>query len=383
MIRRLKRLKNNKLKLILALPFLQVFVQVGIATSFPQLTDIFGSSLLASTFIGITPLVSIIFGSFWGKILEKKGESKTFLYSMSLWTTALYLSGLSLKVPILAIIFRAIQGIADSALFSNALTVISKSNLSAKEQTKYFGLVEFLASFGAVAGPLVIGTGFIYMSHYILMTVAIILFIATLFVYKQLPVIEIHPEKAKKQVTKFSPRIFLAAFFGILTLAIIVGFQATMPFFLESYVNNPIFGKLYISIFSLSLMIGNLYKHRISGIKIWIPLATAATLTISMLMINTSVFGFLFLIIISGLFLGLSLTMSSEYASYLSVGFEEKGMAVFSAFRISGNFFGPYLSFFYSMGGMNMFILILSLLSVFSTVFLFNYKKKYNEIEEI
>jgi MFS family permease len=376
-------LKNNNLKFILALPFLQVFVQVGIASSFPQLAEIFGSTLLASTFIGITPLVSILFGSYWGKILEQKGESKTFLYSMALWSTALYLSGMSLKLPMLAIVFRAIQGIADSALFSNALTVISKSNLSAKEQTKYFGLVEFLASFGAVMGPLVIGTGFIYMSQYILMTVGIILFIATLILYKQLPVIEIHPEKVKKQVTKFSPRIFLAAFFGIFTLAVIVGFQATMPLFIEKYVNNPVFGKIYISIFALSLMIGNLLKHKVNGVKIWIPLASFATLILSMFASSISMYLFLMLIIISGLFLGLSLTMSSEYASYLSVGFEEKGMAVFSAFRISGNFFGPYLSIFYSMDGMNFFMLVLSLISLASTVFLFNFRKKYNEIEKI
>ncbi|SHF20609.1 Major Facilitator Superfamily protein [Marinitoga hydrogenitolerans DSM 16785] len=375
-------MKKN-LRFILFLPFLQVFVQVGIASSFPQLTEMFGSTLLASTFIGITPLVSILFGSFWGRILESKGESKTFLYSMALWSTALYLSGMSMKLPILAIVFRALQGIADSALFSNALTVITKADFSEKEQTKYFGLIEFLASFGAVMGPLVIGTGFIYMSYYVLMTVGIILFITTLFVYKQLPVIEIHLEKAKKQVTKFSPRIFLAAFFGILTLAVIVGFQATMPFFIEKYINNPIFGKIYISIFALALMLGNLFKHKISGIKIWIPLTTFATLILSMFVGSNSIVGFLFLIIISGLFLGLSLTMSSEYASYLSVGFEEKGMAVFSAFRISGNFFGPYLSIFYSIGGMNFFILALSLISLVSTFFLFNFKKNFNEIKEI
>ncbi|GAB6189587.1 MFS transporter [Marinitoga arctica] len=376
-------MKNSKLKFILALPFLQVFVQVGIASSFPQLTEIFGSTMLASTFIGITPLVSILFGSFWGRILEKQGESKTFLYSMALWSSAIYLSGISLKIPVLAIIFRAIQGIADSALFANALTVVSKSNLSAKEQTKYFGLIEFLASFGAVMGPLIIGTGFIYMSYYVLMTVGIILFIATLFVYKQLPVIEINSEKSLKQVTKFSPRIFLAAFFGILTLAIIVGFQATMPLFIEKNINNPILGKIYISIFSISLMMGNLFKHKISGVKIWIPLATFIILILSIFANTISTILFLVLIVISGLFLGLSLTMSSEYASYLSVGFEEKGMAVFSAFRISGNFFGPYLSLFYSMGGMNFFILILSIISLVSTLFLFNFNKIYNKVEEI
>ncbi|WGS65939.1 MFS transporter [Marinitoga aeolica] len=375
-------MKKN-LRYILILPFLQVFVQVGIASSFPQLTKIFDSTLLASTFIGITPLVSIIFGSFWGKILESKGESKTFLYSMALWSTAIYLSGLSLKLPILAIIFRAIQGIADSALFSNALTVISKAEFSQKEQTKYFGLVEFLASFGAVMGPIIIGTGFIYMSHYILMTVGVILFIGTLFVYKQLPIIEIHSENVKKQVTKFSPRIFLAAFFGILTLAVIVGFQATMPLFIEKHISNPIFGKIYISIFALSLMLGNLFKHKISGVKIWIPLATFATLILAIFLSTFSIVVFLLLIVISGLFLGLSLTMSSEYASYLSVGFEEKGMAVFSAFRISGNFFGPYLSLFYSMGGMNFFMLVLSIISLISTIFLFNFKRNYNEIKEI
>lgn len=374
---------KGKLKFILALPFLQVFVQVGIASSFPQLTNIFGSSLLASTFIGITPLVSILFGSFWGKILEQKGESKTFLYSMALWSTALYLSGISLKLPILAIVFRAIQGIADSALFSNALTVITKSGFSPKEQTKYFGLVEFLASFGAVMGPLIIGTGFIYMSHYILMTIGVILFIATLIIYKQLPVIEISEKVIKKQVTKFSPRIFLAAFFGIFTIAVIVGFQATMPLFVENYVNNPVLGKIYISIFALSLMLGNLFKHKVSGVRLWIPLSTFLTLMIALFVNSFSMFLFLFLIVIAGFFLGLSLTMSSEYASYLSTGFEEKGMAVFSAFRISGNFFGPYLSIFYTMGGMNFFILALSLISLTSTVFLINFKKNFNEIKEI
>ncbi|AEX85693.1 hypothetical protein XO10_06350 [Marinitoga sp. 1135] len=370
------------LKYILALPFLQVFVQVGIASSFPQLTEMFGSAWLASTFIGITPLVSIVFGSFWGKILEKHGESKTFLFSMVIWSVSLYLSGLSLSYPILAIVFRGFQGIADSALFANALTVITKGDFSKQEKAKYFGMVEFLASFGAVMGPLVIGSGFIYIPKHTLTALGVLLFIFTLIIYKQLPVIEIHSEYSKKQVAKFSPRIFLAAFFGIITIAIVVGFQVTMPLFVEGIVDNPLYGKIYTSIFALLLMLGNLFKHKVHGVKLWIPLGTFATLSIAMFVNSFSLVGFLIFVLVSGIFLGLSITMSSEYASILSVGFEEKGMAVFSAFRLSGNFFGPYLSIFFSMGGINMFTMVLAVLALASSVFLINFKN-FQEVENI
>jgi len=84
-------------------------------------------------------------------------------------------------------------------------------------------------------------------------------------------------------------------------------------------------------------------KHKIYGVKKWLPISVGLVIFVSYLFMSNPLI-YIPIAIFSGLLLGLSLTMSSEYASILSKGFEDTGMSVFSSLRISGNIFGPYLA---------------------------------------
>lgn len=332
----------KSLRILLILPFFSVFTQVGIASSFPQILEIFGNNTFyTSTFIAITPFVSMALGSFWGPILRKYGERKAFLTGLTGWGISFFFVALFLNNPILAIVFRGLQGLFDPLFFNIALTGVSKANIDLKKKSKYYGYVEIMGSLGAILGPLVLGTGFIYFPYIFLFALAIFLTIYGLFNYKNVDDVKI--DYSKKEKKKFSPIIFLATIFGIITLIAIVSNQVIIPVYVESHFNMPVLGKILSSAFSLFVMFGNFIKHKIYGIKKWLPISVGIIIFASYLFISNPLI-YLPIAIFSGLLLGLSLTMSSEYASILSKGFEDTGMSVFSSLRISGNIFGPYLA---------------------------------------
>lgn len=332
----------KSLKILLILPFFSVFTQVGIASSFPQILEMFGNnSFYTSTFIAITPFVSMALGSFWGPVLRKYGERKAFLTGLTGWGISFFFVALFLNNPLIAIGFRALQGVFDPLFFNIALTGVSKADIDLKKKSKYYGYVEIMGSLGAILGPLILGTGFIYFPHIFLFALAIFLMVYGLLTFKNVDNVKIDYSKREKK--NFSPIIFLATFFGIITLIAIVSNQVIIPVYVENNFNTPVLGKILSSAFSLFVMLGNFLKHKIYGIKKWLPISVGLMIFVSYLFVSNPLV-YIPIAIFSGVLLGLSLTMSSEYASMLSKGFEDTGMSVFSSLRISGNIFGPYLA---------------------------------------
>ena len=356
--------ETKSLKFLVILPFLSVFFQVGILSSGPQLQQMYENAFYTSTFIAITPLVTMIFGSLWGPILKILGERKTFGIALLGWILSVILITIFLSNPILGIVFRGMQGIFDAVFFSIALAGVSKSQIEGNLKAKYYGAIEFMASFGSIVGPLIIGTGFVFNPKYVLILVIVSVSLYAILGYKSIENIKIESMETKKG--KFSPKIFLATFFGIVILSTIVSNQAVLPGFGEDSFNSPIVGKILVSVFGAFIMLGNMLKHKIKGVRYWIPMIASVMLFIAYIFINF-VFVYLLFTMITGFLLGLSLTMSSEYASKLSKGFEETGMTVYSSLRISGNFIGPYLAGMFTHSNL---IIIMSVLTLASTGFL-------------
>lgn len=358
----------DSLRIFLLLPFFSVFTQVGIASSFTQIKEIFNSEFFASTFIAITPLVSMIIGPLWGKFLSKYGEKRTYSISLFFWGIIVMLISFFLYNPILSIILRAVQGFFDPVFYNISLTGVSKSSLNIKNKSKFYGYIEIMGSLGAILGPLILGSFFIYYPKQFLFLLSIIVLFYLFFTFKKIKNFEVDVLN-KKESKKFSLLILLATFYGISVLISIVALQVVLPIYVEQIYENAILGKVIASLFSVGLMIGNFAKHKLIGIKKIMPIFTGIILFISYLFIDNSII-FLSILFIGGIFLGLSLTMSSEYASVLSKGFENTGMSFFSSLRISGNIFGPYLA---AMAIPNLFIL-LSALTIVSTGLLFSEK---------
>lgn len=351
------------LRLLFMLPFLSIFVQVGFSSAFSQLSNIYSSSVAASTFIGVTPLTGIFLGFLWARMLKRYGERKTFLTALTGWAVSIFFVGIFLNNIFAAIIFRAVQGIFEPALYSTALTGVSKSNMSVSEKVKSYGIIELMGSLGAVAGPSVIGNSFLFDPKPVIVGFSVFCILFCFFGFKRIDTIRADLENHEKST--FSFEIFKAVFFGLAVLLSIVAIQVALPSFVEDRFSNPFLGKMMVSAFSLFLMIGNLVKHRIKGINSWMILFAALFLFFAYMTIDISILFVIFLNI-AGFFLGINMTMSSEYASMISSNFKDTGMTLFSSLRTSGNFIGPYIA----QGNMGSLVLFLSVISLFSAAFL-------------
>jgi len=334
--------KKTSLNLMLFLPFLSVFFQVGVGSSFPQINSIYNNAFYAQTFIAITPLVAMISGSFWGPVMKKIGEKKTLTVILLGWLTSLLFIIFFYKNPLLGITFRGVLGVFDSMLYGIALTGVSKYPLDNITRTKYYGFVEISGSLGAILGPLIIGIGFIYNQKLTFMFLFAVVLVYFIIALSKVQDIKTNDQEIIKQEKNFSPKIFLAALFGITVLTSIVSAQIMIPGIIEKNFNSPILGKIIVAIFSVISMTGNSFKHKIKGIRIYLPILASLGFLGAFTVSENAVL-FVIFIMMSALFLGFSLTMSSEYASMISKGFEETGMTVFSSLRLSGNFFGPYI----------------------------------------
>lgn len=353
----------NGLRVLFMLPFMSIFVQVGFSSAFSQLSHIYSSSVAASTFIGITPLTGVFMGFLWAGMLKRYGERRTFLTALTGWSVSIFFIGIFLDNIFAAIIFRAVQGVFEPALYSTALTGVSKSNLSMNEKVKSYGIIELMGSLGAIAGPSIIGNSFLLDPKSVIIGFSLFCILLSFFGFKRIDTMKADREKHEK--TTFSFEIFKAVFFGLAVLLSIVAIQVALPSFVEDRLSNPFLGKIMVSAFSLFLMIGNLVKHRIKGINSWMILFAALFLFFAYMAIDIPVLFVIFLNI-AGFFLGISMTMSSEYASMISSNFKDTGMTLFSSLRTSGNFIGPYIA----QGNMGSLVLFLSIISLFSAAFL-------------
>lgn len=353
----------NGLRVLFMLPFMSIFIQVGFSSAFSQLSHIYSSSVAASTFIGITPLTGVFLGFLWAGMLKRYGERRTFLTALTGWSVSIFFIGIFLDNIFAAIIFRAVQGVFEPALYSTALTGVSKSDLSMNEKVKSYGIIELMGSLGAIAGPSIIGNSFLLEPKPVIIGFSLFCILLCFFGFKRIDTMKADREKHEK--TTFSFEIFKAVFFGLAVLLSIVAIQVALPSFVEDRLSNPFLGKIMVSAFSLFLMIGNLVKHRIKGINSWMILFAALFLFFAYMAIDIPVLFVIFLNI-AGFFLGISMTMSSEYASMISSNFKDTGMTLFSSLRTSGNFIGPYIA----QGNMGSIVLFLSVISLFSAAFL-------------
>ncbi|HPO28342.1 MAG TPA: MFS transporter, partial [Petrotogaceae bacterium] len=295
----------NGLRLLFMLPFMSIFVQVGFSSAFSQLSHIYSSSVAASTFIGITPLTGVFLGFLWAGMLKRYGERRTFLTALTGWSVSIFFIGIFLDNIFAAIIFRAVQGVFEPALYSTALTGVSKSNLSMNEKVKSYGIIELMGSLGAIAGPSIIGNSFLLDPKPVIIGFSLFCILLCFFGFKRIDTMKADREKHEK--TTFSFEIFKAVFFGLAVLLSIVAIQVALPSFVEDRLSNPFLGKIMVSAFSLFLMIGNLVKHRIKGINSWMILFAALFLFFAYMAIDIPVLFVIFLNI-AGFFLGINMT---------------------------------------------------------------------------
>jgi len=366
---------------LLMLPLLSVLTQVGLTASFPQLREFYGSVLRASTFIAVMPFAAMCTGTIWGVVVRKIGLNASVLLSLGGWSLTIVLYSFLLPIFPVVIALRALQGVFDAGFAALPLVAGSRPGFSERERVRYLGLFETLATVGAIAGPLAMGSVFLFSPRGALWAVAGLGLLTIVFFALR------RPEERRKRAglraaaagtgaprkrrlepethRHFSFRILLPAAFAVSALVLLVAAETFIPVAVEARYGSPLLGKLVVTIYEAVVVVGVMGKARIPGVRRFIPLALGACFGVSYLARDVTPLlaaGML----LSAVGIGLALTMGNEFAARTSAGFEEHGMSLYASLKISGGFIGPYFAAF----GFPFVLLPLGALSLVSTLFL-------------
>jgi MFS family permease len=324
---------------LLGFPFLSVFVQVGLSSAFPQLRDLYQSDILAGTALAAAPLAALLIGPFWGVPIRRFGERPVIAAAAALATLSMLAQAAFLPSPAAMITSRFFFGLADSALVAAILVSGSKAGLSPAAERTYFSLFETFASSGAIAGPLLLGSAFVFAPR---LTLAVSGALFGVYLAGSFSRLRSFPPAPPHMRRKVSPRLIAPTAFAVAMLSVLVAFEVYVPSFVEAQTANPVLGKLVVTVFEGLVVLGTVLKARIPGLPLAVPLLCFAAIGIAYL-VSASLPLLALLAGVTAVGLGLSLSLGNEYASAVTAGYEESGMTVYSAFKISGNFFGPYI----------------------------------------
>lgn len=346
---------------------------MGTASGYPQLRELYGSALSASSFLAAVPLAAMFFGPLWGPISRRLGLRRSLLVAVSGWSVTMLLLGLTMGPPAVGIVLRAAHGAFDVALVSLSLAAATRSIADRAERRRFFSLFETAASVGAIFGPLTVGLLMLVSMRWAFIALAGLGAAYIPFVLRQgaLPVDATgrsagsggagggeRPEDAAESARSsdggrppatrrpvFPVAMIAPGVYAIAVLVLISASEAFLPGYLEGVLQRPWLGKLGVALYEVLVIGGVLLKSRIDGTRYWPPVVTGIALAAAA---TVALFGgasvaIVGLLALSGVGIGMSLTMSHEFAAHMTGGDAEGGMTVYASMRISGAVVGPYL----------------------------------------
>lgn len=356
------------MKLLLALPFFSVFVQIGLSASFPELRAIYGSAVWASSFLGAAPLGVLIAGPLHGLATRRWGTGRVLTGSLIGWAAASALLVLTLATPLLAVPLRFFLGLCDASLSIAPMVIATKAIGSERERARYYGAFETAASVGAITGPLAVGGLFLVAPRLALAVLAAMAALCALILRNRIPEVgggdaahgsrsgagaaddpgsqraEAGARSAERLSASFKipPAMFIPVLFGVATIVVLVAIETALPGFVVEQMGVPVAGKAAVTLFELIAVGGVIAKSRVPGTYSWVLFALAAALGAAFLAAGAALTAVL--LVATAFLIGLCLTMSNEYAAVVAAGSEESSMSVYVSFKVSGGFFGPYVA---------------------------------------
>ncbi len=144
------------LTIVLAGVFMSVLDSVVVNIALPDITTYFNVNIADSQWVVTTYLVAQTgFLIIAGKISERTGRARMFALGLGVFTTSSLLCGLSISMPGL-IVFRLIQGLGASMLFSISAAIIFQV-FGHQERGKAMGLMGSTVAVAGMIGPAIGG----------------------------------------------------------------------------------------------------------------------------------------------------------------------------------------------------------------------------------
>lgn len=342
------------MKHLIALQLASVLAHVGIASGYPQLRALYGSAVLASSFLAAVPLSAMLAGSIWGPIARRVGMGRAITLAVAGWSASFLLIGLFIANPAVAIALRAVHGVFDIAFASLPLAAATRSLPDAGRRRRFFGAFETAASVGAIVGPLTVGNLMLLSPRWAFIMLAAF---APLYLPLARGALRRAPSPAAREAARPAgaaaragearggvPLHMLApSLYAVGVIILISASEAFLPGFIEETTGIPWMGKVGVAVYEILVILGVLLKSRIAGTRIWAPAltglvfaATGATAGVVPLVYA--------LLAVSAVGIGMSLTMSHEFAAHTAGEDAEGGMSVYASIRISGGVIGPYVA---------------------------------------
>ena len=351
---------------LIILQLLSVLAHVGTASGYPQLREFYGSAVLASSFLAAVPLAAMVAGPLWGPVARRMGTRRAVTLAVVGWSVTMFLLGATMGSPVVGIALRGLHGAFDVALVSLPLVAATRELSDAGERRRFFGFFETAASVGAIVGPLTVGVLMITSLRWAFIAIAAA---GPLYLLAARPARDraaggaaghSAPAPAADGAAAAGnpqggatgpgpgtrgpiPReMIVPGIYAIGVLVLISANEAFLPEYVEREIGAAWMGKLAVAIYEILVIAGVTLKSRIDGTRMWPPAVTGAVFLAALLLSGWTA-AVLVLLGATAVGIGMSLTMSHEFAAHRAAGDAEAGMTVYASMRISGAVIGPYV----------------------------------------
>ena len=137
--------------------FLGRLDQTIVNLALPDMIDEFGITVSAAGWIATAYiLANAVFVPIWGKLGDRMGRKKIYMWGFSLFIVGSILAGLAWNLSSM-IVFRILQAIAGSADYPTAMSILAVTYTDPKERAQALGIWSASFAAAAVFGPLIGG----------------------------------------------------------------------------------------------------------------------------------------------------------------------------------------------------------------------------------
>lgn len=343
--------------LLLGVPFLDVIAEIGLASSFPQLRELYGSPLRASLVVSVSPLLAVGGGWFWGRAAVRRSVRRVFRWAAAGWTISVALLAATIDIFPLALGLRSAQGFFSAGFAALPFIAVTRITTDRTLRARLFGRIETAVSAGAILAPITVGIAFSYSRRLSLLGLASLglccLVAASLkgeppgsrergaaFGGPGENVPAGGPGQPGAAAARVHRAVALPALFAALVAAQLGALETLIPQLGEEWRGSVLTGKGMTMLFEVAVVLGILVKARWPGVGLSWPVAT--TLLFGAALFQGSVaLRSLVVLLLAGIPIGASITMGNELAARWTAGAEEVGMGLYSTLRITGSFVGP------------------------------------------
>ncbi len=351
--------------ILVALPFIDVLTEIGVASAFPQLRSAYGTAFRASLVVAMSPLFAVLTGWLWGALARRAPMVRIVAAAMAGWGLVTVTLGLTVGTFAVALVLRALQGAFSAGFAALPFIVFTRHAQDKRERTKSFGTLETAVSAGAIFAPISVGTLLASAPHTVLAALG-----GTMVVFVGLWVRDApgswtlgrragpgpassHAGPAPGGVVpgpSIARRVLVPTAFAAGIALVLGAFETLIPTVVEDAFASVIGGKVTTMAFELAVVAGILIKARRPAVGRRLPLVLALVVGVAyaaevgapeLVGAQISTLAAVGFMALAGGPIGAAVTMGNEYAAARAEGAEDVGMGLYSTLRITGSFLGP------------------------------------------